>query len=597
MFYKITGEIYREILSQEDGTWIISYDYPQSPVFISANQIMNYRKVAAPKQYLYMNSQEYKMSDAEKERLELIGPLIERDESIFDKRFRAETAKRIANENNTTQRRIIKIYYNYLAGKSLTQPKKSRTKKLNLYQDYQWAINQFYFSAKKMSLRDSYDAMLLQRYMTEDGILKDDIPTWSSFRHYYYDNAFHKRSKKKIARNGLSNYQRNERPLTGSAMKWKEKIGAYQMDATIADIYLVSRFDNSEIIGRPNIYIAVDTVTQLIAGIYVGLASGESAVMACLANAATDKVLFCKQHGIDICKEQWPSEGLPAEIITDKGRDFMSARVLELTKKYKIEFEALPPFRPDEKGLVEKTFDVLQQRYKPLLRGRGVIEPDAQERWAVDYKAQAVLDLNEFTKIIIHCVVYINSARILNNYMMGADMVAAGAKPISASLWMWYRNYKYDMTIPVYELEINQLILQRKEAVFSRKGIRHNKLWYVYENMEYMLEKLGTGKKVTIGYDDENTSYIYLIEDGEYIRFELSLSDHVYGGISLLEYQLLDKKNQQIKKELGRQELESRIGTTQNIQSIIEGAKREEKEKQSGKDIKQNRENERNRLS
>jgi len=176
-------------------------------------------------------------------------------------------------------------------------------------------------------------------------------------------------------------------------------------------------------------------------------------------------------------------------------------------------------------------------------------------------------------------------------------MVAAGAKPISASLWMWYRNYKYDMTIPVSELEINQLILQRKEAVFSRKGIRHNKLWYVYENMEYMLEKLGTGKKVTIGYDDENTSYIYLIEDGEYIRFELSLSDHVYGGISLLEYQLLDKKNQQIKKELGRQELESRIGTTQNIQSIIEGAKREEKEKQSGKDIKQNRENERNRLS
>ena len=33
MFYKITGEIYREILSQEDGTWIISYDYPQSPCF------------------------------------------------------------------------------------------------------------------------------------------------------------------------------------------------------------------------------------------------------------------------------------------------------------------------------------------------------------------------------------------------------------------------------------------------------------------------------------------------------------------------------------------------------------------------------------
>src|SRR5699024_651903 len=128
--------------------------------------------------------------------------------------------------------------------------------------------------------------------------------------------------------------------------EWKNRIGAYQMDATQADIYLVSRLDRKAVIGRPNIYLAVDTATQLIAGVYVGLEAGESAFIKCLANAAMDKVAFCRSFGIEIDKNEWPSEGLPGEIITDKGREFIGSRMEELAMKYGIEFESLPPFRP-----------------------------------------------------------------------------------------------------------------------------------------------------------------------------------------------------------------------------------------------------------
>ena len=103
---------------------------------------------------------------------------------------------------------------------------------------------------------------------------------------------------------------------------------------------------------------------------------------------AMDKVEFCKNHGIEIEKEDWPNEGLPGQIITDKGREFIGNRMRELAEKFGMEFESLPPFRPDEKGLVEKAFDLIQQKYKPLLRGKGVIEADAQERWAADYRKQ-----------------------------------------------------------------------------------------------------------------------------------------------------------------------------------------------------------------
>ena len=51
----------------------------------------------------------------------------------------------------------------------------------------------------------------------------------------------------------------------------------------------------------------------------------------------------------------------------------------EFCTRYGAELHILPPFRPDRKGIVEKTFDLLQGRYKPMLRGKGVIEPDAQD--------------------------------------------------------------------------------------------------------------------------------------------------------------------------------------------------------------------------
>lgn len=131
------------------------------------------------------------------------------------------------------------------------------------------------------------------------------------------------------------------------------------MDATLADIYLVSRTDKASVIGRPNICLAVDTATQLIAGIYVGLEGGEQAVLSCLCNAAENKVDYCRKYGIEISQEEWPSRGLPYEIITDKGNEFTGKRVMELVVKFGIDLQTLPPFRPDDKGLVEKSFDLL----------------------------------------------------------------------------------------------------------------------------------------------------------------------------------------------------------------------------------------------
>ena len=76
----------------------------------------------------------------------------------------------------------------------------------------------------------------------------------------------------------------------------------------------------------------------------------------------------------------------------------------------------LPSYRPELKGAVEKFFDLVQNTYKPHLKGKGVIEPDYQERGSHDYRKDACLTMADFEKVILRCIIYYNSQRIIENF-------------------------------------------------------------------------------------------------------------------------------------------------------------------------------------
>ena len=566
-------EIYR-ILSQENGgAWLISHTAPGAPVWISDNDMDAFQRVPTPDTF----GAKEPVTAAQSERLRLIQPLLDEEACITDKSQRLAMAKEIASENETTSRRLLRLYYRYLATGRLTDAKGREPQNKA---DYDWAIRTFYYSAKRLSLRAAYEMMLVQRYTDADGKLMEKAPTWSSFQHYFYSRDYHKQPRKVIAREGLTYYQRNERPAFGSASQWRSKPGAFQMDATQADIYLVSRFDRSTVIGRPYIYLAVDTATQLITGVYVGLEAGESAVMECLANAAADKVPYCKEYGIDITAEQWPCKGLPNEIITDKGREFLGGRMEELCRRYGIEIQSLPPFRPDGKGLVEKAFDLIQQRYKPLLRGKGVIEPDAQERWATDYRAQAVLDIQEFTQVVIHCVLCQNSGRVLSSGLTPAQQWLHADARLSA---------------PPAE-EVHLMALPRMTAKLGRKGFHVNALQYVPDR----IEGLYLGDTYTLAYDPSDLSHIYMVLEEGYRPCSLAAGSVKYGGLSALEMRAIQKQVSHAKRTARQQELECNTAAIRGIREVVHQAQEKggmPEKKQSGVIIQEGRNAERRRLT
>ncbi len=565
MFYDISGECFREVLKEDDGSWLVSFENPSAPRFVLCDSLREDMKVPAPAG-LWQDAGAEK-SEALIKREELIAPLLDDEACIKDAAERLKRADAIAREAGTTRRRVLRLYYKRLAGRPLLEEK---TKPVRVpaekEKDYSWAVNTFYYSAKKMSLRTAYDLMILSRYTDADGNIVEGYPTWPSFRHYYYRRGLNRGSRRSVSRNGLSYYQRKERPVSGSSKEWKQNAGSFQIDETPADIYLVSRLDRSAVIGRPNIYLAVDTATELIAGVYVGLESGEQAMINCLTNAAMDKVEYCGRYGIDIKPEDWPNRGLPGEIVSDKGKEFIGSRMKEMIMRYGIDLEALPPFRPDEKGVVEKSFDLIQEKYKPLLRGKGVIEEDAQERWAVDYRAQAVLTLEEFTKVVINCILYINRSRITDN------SIFPDAVPTAAGLWNRYAKDGRVNMIPVEADELYHLSLPRKSLPLTRKGLSDKGLNYMPEDYAGILKRHRVGEKVTVAYDVNDVSCIYLIEGQNYIPVPLSDACRRYAGATTEEYRLEQSRIKSSQKEWEEEELKGRIEVLKNIKDIADSA-------------------------
>lgn len=60
------------------------------------------------------------------------------------------------------------------------------------------------------------------------------------------------------------------------------------------------------------VYVVIDVFSRMVVGLYVGL-EGPSwfGAMMALANTVSNKVLYCKQYGIDITKEDWDCHYLP----------------------------------------------------------------------------------------------------------------------------------------------------------------------------------------------------------------------------------------------------------------------------------------------
>lgn len=486
---------------------------------------------------------------------------------IGDEKQRSNLIDAISKELNVGKQTIRKTLCLYLVYQNMAAlAPKQRNDEHELTADeknMRWALNKFFYNKNKNSLPTAYTMMLKEKYCDASGVLLPEHPTIHQFKYFYRK---HKNMQTfYISRDGLKNYQRNNRPLLGDGIQeFASNVGIGMLDATICDIYLVD--DAGNVVGRPILVACIDAYSSLCMGYSLLWEGGVYSLRNLMLNVIADKVAWCKKFGILISETNWNSDKLPGTLVTDMGSEYKSEN-FEQISELGVTIINLPAYRPELKGSVEKFFDLIQDTFKPLLKGKGVIEPDYQERGAHDYRKDACLTMEDFEKIILRCIVYYNSERIIENYPYTDAMVKAEIKPYAADIFAWG---SAEIGCDLLEVSSKRMILTllpRVKGKFSRFGLRVNKMRY---HCDGYTEHYLKGTAATVAYNPDDVNTVWLIENGEYVEFQLIESR--YKGKSIEGVEQLQSGQKSIVKGVVSDNLQAQINLAKHIQTIANKA-------------------------
>ncbi|MGA3599596.1 Mu transposase C-terminal domain-containing protein [Lysinibacillus agricola] len=512
----------------------------------------------------------------------------------------------------------VELVYKVKTGRPKSNGKQGVIITNEIKNQFEKSLKKYYLSTKKPSLKFAYKMMIRDYYTkfkyydevnNEKLVLKseEEIPSFRQFE-YWYNKEF-KNDEVTIAREGLKKFEQNFRQVLGSSTAETQGPGdIYQIDATPSNIYLVNRFNPNWIVGRPTTYFIVDVYTHLITGLYVSLENASwKAMMSAILNACTDKTEYCKNYGINISQEMWPSMHLPNNFIGDRG-ELASSGVNHLIEGLGPRISNTPPYRPDWKGIVEKLFDSSQEKIRPLLPG--YVHKDYGERGTKDYRLEASLNIEEYTKILINFVLYYNNNFYMNDYVRSEEHIRDNIEPIPIKLWEWgVKNaagklHKHDIN------KVKFYLLPRDQATVTEKGIRYKKMFYTtrraIDEQWFSKARRDGSWKVDFSYDPRNMNDIYLhSNDGNlYIRCTLIEHQMGYKDKTIEEINQLLEYEKDGQKDFEHTQLENELNFYSNIESIVRQADKKKEEKidktisksERTKNIKEHKRNERNQM-
>ena len=482
---------------------------------------------------------------------------------ISDEKQRCAMTTSIAETKVVSKQTIRNYLWLYLAYQNIAvlAPKQKQGNR-PLTQDeknMRWALNKFFYTRHKNSLNTAYTLMLKEKYCDSSGILSNEHPTLNQFRYFY--RKYNKMQNYYISREGLKAYQRNHRPLLGDGVQeFAPTVGVAMLDATVCDIYLVDNGGN--LIGRPILTACVDAFSGLCCGYILSWEGGVYSLRGLMENVICDKTAYCRKYGISITQEAWNCNQLPATLITDMGSEYKSSNIEQLAE-LGVTIVNLPAYRPELKGVVEKFFDLIQSCYKKHLKGKGVIEPDYQERGVHDYRKDACLTMMDFEKILLHCILYYNCHRIIEDFPFSKEMLAQGIQPYASSIWNWGKKQPSANLIPVSYDDLVLTLLPRTTGKFGRNGLKVNKLRY---RNDAFTEHYLRGGTATVAYNPDDVSCVWLLENGVYTAFFLAESRFL--GLNISEVDSIKHAQKGSERSLNDDNLQAQIDLARHIEAV-----------------------------
>lgn len=364
---------------------------------------------------------------------------------------------------------------------------------------------------------------------------------------------------------------------TGSSSSVNDKFVSpgmrYEIDSTIADVYIVCEVSRERVLGRPTIYSVVDVASRMIVGLHISMeyASWNAARQA-LYNACMSKVGYCERYGISITDQDWPCQGMPATLMADRG-EMLGVKPFSFAKNVGTILTIAPPYRGDLKSIVERRFGILNEEIHFL---PGTTLGELRKRGEPDYRLDAALTINSFTKIIIDLVLEHNRVRPFND-LITRGLIQGDAALTPLNYWNFYTS-RFQCSLKVFSPDhFIARLMKRGEASVTQQGIIFCGLRYsckkaMDEGWSTTAANSGSWK-LECRYDESWSTDIYIREPHAktFLRCQLLSSESVYENLHEADVTFIDewKKAKSEEPHYDQSKLERAKRTKSTVQKEI----------------------------
>lgn len=441
-------------------------------------------------------------------------------------------------------------------------------------------IDEKYLKDDRWTIIDTYDNLVDTRYQVTDGNGDSferplgERPSERQFRNFL--TKYISREKKIRCRKGEKEFIRNHAPALSDTIRDCLGVGhKYEIDASIADVLIVSQFDRRKVIGKATVYFIIDRRSRLIVGFYVGLehASWDTALEAILS-CFEDKQELCRRYGVEYRSTDWPAHRvMPATFVADHAE--LTSRYSDaLTAHFNATVENPTAEAPNFKPVVETQFSLLKVSLRTL---SGYEPPENRgKRRQKNHAKDAALTLQELMKEILEHVIAHNRAP-LNVDIRSPDQIIRKVEKSPIALWNDGVVQRSGLGRRYDHSEVLQYLMPTETATISRKEIGFKSLYYTSDDpiLRRMLVDLGDRKDtIRVSFDRRIVDTIYLwTDDTRAVPATLAGACTEYAGLSFAEVAYIERIRKQSEPASQQQARDVRSAQRASRRRTEEGAK------------------------
>ncbi|MHB9835087.1 hypothetical protein Q8F57_009635 [Paraburkholderia terrae] len=303
-----------------------------------------------------------------------------------------------------------------------------------------------------------------------------DAITVGIFRYFLRNRDAWERRRRSM---GEGKFAAQGRARKGHALEHCHGPGhVFMIDATVADIFLVSCLDVTVVVGRPTIYFVVDVWSRMIVGLHVSFRrpSFEGAALA-MISAVTPKSQFCADYGFVITSEEWPCEYISAKIHSDRGCEYLQAVPWQImSARFGVGIDNSAAYEPFWRGIAERRFGII-----PVIaqrNGYAVVEKPGDALRGANPAIDALWTRAQFVRELLRAIYLYHREPISGTIDAPPGMVSSGMANSPLNRWNWGIKNNLAILQACDVDEMTHAVLVPEKATITSGGLRLDGIGY-----------------------------------------------------------------------------------------------------------------------